>query len=179
MTPVFAPSDDERLLDGEQSQDRERGSLTVAVVYWMVVAMVIAGLIVDGGSMITAREKAIELAQQAARAEANVLNTVSLRGTGQASILNDPTCGAAAQYLHSAGVNVQSGTIRLDGTAQTSDGGRNENGCEYSANGQTVTVFVILTYTPMLGVPPFTGDQTIKQSASATIEYTGEPGTGQ
>jgi Flp pilus assembly protein TadG len=57
----------------------DRGTLTLFVVLFTPVVVLLAGLLVDGGIAINARERAADVAQQAARAGANDLNVAALR----------------------------------------------------------------------------------------------------
>jgi Flp pilus assembly protein TadG len=74
-------------------EDGERGSFTFAVVFWALIVMVIAGVVVDGGLAITQRQRAGDIAEQAARAAANDLDQAALR-TGKVQISAD-ACDAA------------------------------------------------------------------------------------
>ena len=57
----------------------DRGTLSLFVVLFTPVVVLLAGLLVDGGIAINARERAADVAQQAARAGANDLNVAALR----------------------------------------------------------------------------------------------------
>lgn len=57
----------------------ERGSFTFAVVFWALIAMMLAGLVVDGGLALTERQRAGDIAEQAARAGADDLDQNALR----------------------------------------------------------------------------------------------------
>jgi Flp pilus assembly protein TadG len=57
----------------------ERGSFTFAVVFWLLMTMMLAGLVVDGALSITTRQRVGNIAEQAARAAANDLNQDELR----------------------------------------------------------------------------------------------------
>ncbi len=57
----------------------DRGTLSMFVVLFTPVVVLLAGLLVDGGIAINARERAADVAQQAARAGANDLNVAALR----------------------------------------------------------------------------------------------------
>jgi Flp pilus assembly protein TadG len=76
----------------------DRGTLSLFVVLFTPVVVLLAGLLVDGGIAINARERAADVAQQAARAGANDLNVAALRsGTIQ---LEDPgACNVATAFV--------------------------------------------------------------------------------
>jgi Flp pilus assembly protein TadG len=61
-----------------------------------VALLAMAGLVIDGGAAIAARERAADLAEQAARAGADALVPASLRGPSPASIQVDPAAARAA-----------------------------------------------------------------------------------
>lgn len=64
----------------------DRGSASVFVIGLIVMLMVVAGLVVDGGRAINARAALSDDAEQAARAGANELDLVALRDTGDIRI---------------------------------------------------------------------------------------------
>jgi Flp pilus assembly protein TadG len=72
----------------------ERGSVSVVLVLLAGALFALAGLVVDGGQAITARERAGDLAEQGARAGADVLDEAGYRTTGAAGA--DPNTAAAA-----------------------------------------------------------------------------------
>lgn len=94
----------------------ERGT----VMFWMIPLMLgliaMAGLIVDGGNAIAARERAEDVAQQAARAGADALSPVSLRDSGPNDISADPGAARAAaqRVLDTAGISNPSVTVDGD-----------------------------------------------------------------
>jgi Flp pilus assembly protein TadG len=57
----------------------DRGTLSLFVVMLVPAVVLMAGLLVDGGIAINAKERAADVAQQAARAGANDLNVTDLR----------------------------------------------------------------------------------------------------
>jgi Flp pilus assembly protein TadG len=61
--------------------------------------ILLAGLLVDGGLAIHARERAYDIAEQAARAGANDINENTLRATGKAEINDGTACGKANDLL--------------------------------------------------------------------------------
>lgn len=127
----------------------ERGSVAFIVVMWSVVVVALAGLVIDGSLMISQKERAADLAAQAARAQAENLNPNVLRDSGQAQIElsagGDP-CLLARQYL--AGNTIHDGVASLDRGATATPG----TGCALSAEApnNTVTVCVSVTYNTVL-----------------------------
>jgi Flp pilus assembly protein TadG len=117
----------------------ERGSFTFAVIFWALMAMMLAGLVVDGGLSITERQRAGDIAEQAARAGAEQLDQALLRrGVFQIDQ------GAACNQVNAVGIasGLPSGAAACDGFGQTT-----------LPSGQvvpTITVKVTITYTPIL-----------------------------
>jgi Flp pilus assembly protein TadG len=75
----------------------DRGTLSLFVVLFTPVVVLLAGLLVDGGIAINARQRAADVAQQAARAGANDLNVAALRaGTVQ---LDPGACNVAIRFV--------------------------------------------------------------------------------
>jgi Flp pilus assembly protein TadG len=59
----------------------DRGSIALYFAITTLAALVMAGLVVDGGAALATRERAADLATQAARAGATALTPTSLRDT--------------------------------------------------------------------------------------------------
>ncbi|HEY2490488.1 MAG TPA: pilus assembly protein TadG-related protein [Streptosporangiaceae bacterium] len=75
----------------------DRGTLSLFVVLFTPVVVLLAGLLVDGGIAINARQRAADVAQQAARAGANDLNVAALRsGTVE---LDPAACNVATEFV--------------------------------------------------------------------------------
>lgn len=129
---------------GRRRRD-ERGSFTFFAIMWSFVIVLLAALAIDGGLAIAQRERAADLADQAARTEAQNLSQQDLRGSGGVQI-NDDGCALASSYISDAAPSVHYGTASLDQ-------GFGEAGCEYS------TVLV-----------PGPGDAGLVQSSSVTVE---------
>jgi Flp pilus assembly protein TadG len=58
----------------------DSGSVSLYFAIVTIAALVMAGLVVDGGAALATRERAADLATQAARAGADALTPASLRG---------------------------------------------------------------------------------------------------
>lgn len=146
----------------------ERGSMSVVVVLWALVITMVAALVIDGGLAISQRERAADLADQAARAEAQNVDQNALRTSGAAQIAADD-CGRALAYLAGAAGSVHYGTAEIDQGYgnEGADGG--PDGCALSsaAPGNTVTVSVHLTYSPFV-FDLFGGTITVTETGTAT-----------
>lgn len=133
----------------------ERGSFTIMVVFWALMSLMLAGLVVDGSLAITERQRVGDIAEQAARAAADDLDPDFLRG-GVYQLLGGYTqkCAdvATASGLATTAVTCeQTGTIKLQ-------------------TGQVVPVVkadVTFKYSPILLSVFFTTDFTASASATA------------
>ena len=133
----------------------ERGSFTFAVIFWALIAMMLAGLVVDGGLALTERQRAGDIAEQAARAGANDLDPNALRD-GQYQLAGD-ACDRARKVVNASG-----------------GGGAVVTGCPIGSltlpNGlvvPTMTVQVQIQYTPILIGMIYSGDFIANASATA------------
>jgi Flp pilus assembly protein TadG len=73
---------------------QDRGAATVFVVTFAIVLLVLAGLVVDGGLALNARQRVSDDVEQAARAGSQRLDVATLRDLGIVRI--DPAASAAA-----------------------------------------------------------------------------------
>jgi hypothetical protein len=133
----------------------ERGSVAFIVIMWSVVVVALAGLVIDGSLMISQKERAADLAAQAARAQAENLDSTKLRDSGQVQIDLSPggdPCVLARQYL--AQNTIHNGVASLD-TGATATG----TGCALNpppgmqnpnSPDNSVTVCVAVTYHTVL-----------------------------
>ena len=135
--------------------------MTVFVVLWSLVIVMVAALVIDVGLAISQRERAADLADQAARAEAQNLSTVSLRQSGGA-VIQDDGCLRATDYLAKAASSIHYGTAALNT-------GFGNGGCELAGNGpgNSVTVSVNVTYSPFV-FDLFSGSVTVTETGTAT-----------
>ncbi len=94
----------------------DSGQITAFVVVMATALILLAGLVLDGGLTLAARERALNLAQEAARAGAQGINLAVYRQTG--NLILSPTLAAAdaQQYLASTGTQ---GTVQITGNTVT------------------------------------------------------------
>jgi Flp pilus assembly protein TadG len=87
-------------MDGD---DSDRGALSLMIVVLFVAFIALAGIVVDGGAKLDADQNAYALAQEAARAGANSVDTSTAYQSG--SFVVDPAQAqeAASSYLSAAG----------------------------------------------------------------------------
>ncbi len=84
----------------------ERGSVSALVVVLAVALMIVAGLVVDGGNAINARQRVIDDAEQAARVGANQIDEITLRTTGDVVILESAAAEAATSFVLARGYDL-------------------------------------------------------------------------
>lgn len=126
----------------------DRGTIAMYTVLFTPVVFLLAGLLVDGGLAIHARQRAADMAEQAARAGANQIDTDALRETGR-PVLDPGRARAVACDLLAA--------YRDQVTASRCD-----------ANEQEVAVSVRIGVRPQfLGIIPGFGEFQLTSSATA------------
>lgn len=128
----------------------ERGSLAMFVAIFSLFVIMLAGLVLDGGLAIYARQRAADEAEQAARYSADDVDVAMLRsGSGEPTI-NPGACGRAAAVVARYG----------DATDHT---------CQVSLDGRSVEVSVTITFQArLLGIIPGLG--TFKVTSHATAQ---------
>lgn len=94
----------------------EAGQVTAFVVVFTVAIIFVAGLVVDGGALLTTKRRAINTAEQAARAGAQALSIDQLRATGVQTLDPDRAAAATRDYLAATGHH---GTVTVDDTRVT------------------------------------------------------------
>ena len=103
----------------------ERGSATIFVVAFSMVLFAGAGLVIDGGRIINERDKATDVAEQAARAGADQLDQGALRNL-QVIVLDQAAARARAEsfvrtagYAPTTSTTARSVTVRASATYKT------------------------------------------------------------
>lgn len=93
-------------------RNRDEAGATSAIVVLMAVALLsAAALVIDGGYALGAQRRAMNTAEQAARAGSDALSPAALR-SGQTRVDPSAAAFAAQAYLASAGA---SGSVRVNG----------------------------------------------------------------
>jgi ketopantoate hydroxymethyltransferase len=132
----------------------EAGSVTVFVVFFTVVALALASLLVDVGNAVNAQERAADLAEQAARAAADSISVAGLR-SGTVVIDQATACANARRliqaYARASGIDAAMAAP-----------------CTYPGSRQ-VTVYVSVTTTPLIG--SFLGGFTLRAHETACAEF--------
>ena len=100
----------------------ERGVVTVFVAGITMALLMVAGLVIDGGYSLAARREASNLAESAARAGAQALDSGAIRNGLDAPLDATAAIGAAQAYLLAAGhrgtVVVADGAVRVEVTIE-------------------------------------------------------------
>lgn len=95
----------------------EEGMVTAFVVIMVVALLLVAGLVVDGGSMLAAKRQAINEAEAAARAGAQALDESAYRNSAVVKIDPELARQAAQRYIAATGdtgtVEVQDDTVTV------------------------------------------------------------------
>ncbi|MGH3243037.1 MAG: TadE/TadG family type IV pilus assembly protein [Spirillospora sp.] len=81
--------------------EQDRGTIALYTVLFTPIVLLLAGLLVDGGLALHARQRAADMAEQAARAGADQIDTDELRRTGE-PVLDPARARAAACDLLAA-----------------------------------------------------------------------------
>lgn len=97
------------------SFDTDRGQVTAFTAMIVVALFAVAGLVIDGGYALAARQRAANIAEQAARVGADQLEANSLR-SGHGWINPAAARAAALAYLARVG---HSGAVSADGATVT------------------------------------------------------------
>ncbi len=133
----------------------EAGQLTVFVVVLTLPLLLVAGLVVDGGGVLAAHQRAIATAFEAARAGAQAVDLNVLRSSGQVALDPGEARVEALGYLAASG---QAGDV--------------------SVTGNTVTVTVVLRHAlavlSVLGIGPVTVSGTATATATQGINGGGQ-----
>lgn len=79
------------------------GQVTAFVVVFTMALVFVAGLVVDGGVLLTTKRQAMNIAEQAARAGAQGLSIDQLRSTGVQALDPQSAADTAHRYLAAAG----------------------------------------------------------------------------
>jgi len=119
----------------EGAAAREEGVTTAFAVIVFAALLGCAGLVYDGGMVLSARVRAEGLAEEAARAGAQELDLNSYRTTGALALRRDAAVRAAQSYLAAAGAR----TGGAEGDTRTGDAPLSGHA---SVAGDTVTVTV-------------------------------------
>jgi Flp pilus assembly protein TadG len=85
----------------------DAGHVTAFVILLVLAALMVCGLVLDGGLALSAKAQAMDTAQEAARAGAQQLDLTLYRSTGIARLDPAKAAAAAQDWLGAAGVEGQ------------------------------------------------------------------------
>ncbi|MFI7317743.1 TadE/TadG family type IV pilus assembly protein [Streptomyces venezuelae] len=133
----------------------DRGSGAGAVIIFAIVFLALAAFVIDGGLSISKRERAADIAEQAARYAAQDLDLEDIYEGVKGAPINFQNCDArVAAYVTEAGLK----------------GADVANTHCVTANAQQVEVEVQMTYSPVFTGMFYGGDVTVKGRAVAENE---------
>jgi Flp pilus assembly protein TadG len=81
----------------------ERGSISMFMVIFTISVLLLAGLVYDGGLAIAARQRAADIAEEAARAGANAVDTDTLREGQPLRLDPNQACANARELVRRDG----------------------------------------------------------------------------
>lgn len=107
-----------RLLQrGQRTADRDAGQVTAFVVVWVMALLLVIGLVLDGGLALAGKIRAIDEAQEAARAGAQQLDLTAYRN--DATVTLDPAAATAAARSYLATTGVIGASVNVAGNRVT------------------------------------------------------------
>ncbi len=130
----------------------DRGSISLYLAIFGIAAFALLALLVDGGTAINAKERAADIAEQAARAAANQISVTGLRAVNPVVVLGPGACQAAATLVGQYPVGSRT-------TASMTS-------CNAPTGATLATVAVSVTTAPVF--PFFFGSFTMTSTATAT-----------
>ena len=119
----------------------ERGSVSVFTAVFAIAVIFLLALILDGGSALNAKERAMDVAGQAARAAADTIDLQALRTSGRA-VIGPGACVAAASLVRSYGQLLSHGLDKVTSTSMVS--------CSAPPGSEQATVLVTVSTRPMI-----------------------------
>ena len=119
----------------------ERGSVSVFTAVFAIAVIFLLALILDGGSALNAKERAMDVAGQAARAAADTIDLQALRTSGRA-VIGPGACVAAASLVRSYGQLLSHGLDKVTSTSMVS--------CSAPPGSERATVLVTVSTRPMI-----------------------------
>lgn len=123
--------------------DGERGSITVFVVVFAIAVVFLTGLILDGGIALNARERAVDIAGQAARAAAGDIDLTTLEGGGK-PVIGAGACARAQELIQQYAAIDNGGVDKVDSTEMVM--------CRAPQGAEEATVEVRISTTPIVGI---------------------------
>lgn len=141
----------------------DRGSVAVFTSVFALAVIFLTALIIDGGIAMNARERAADIAGQAARAAAGDIDVGTLRDTGHA-VIGPGACDLAGQLVEHYAAADSGGVDRVNAATMLT--------CDAPAGGDTATVQVTIHTTSLMGGIIGDFDETASQTATAQCGIT-------
>ena len=126
-------------------------------VVFAVAVIFLTALIVDGGIAMNAKERAADIAEQAARAAAGNIDIATLRAGGAAAI-GAGACGLAGNLVSAYSQQDSTGVDRVTRATMTS--------CVATTGTETATVAVTITTQSLVGGLLGTFTETAREAAT-------------
>lgn len=133
----------------------DRGSGAGAVIIFAIVFLSLSAFVIDGGLSISKRERAADIAEQAARYAAQDVDREGIYEGAKGAPINFENCGARAQ-AYARSTDMTAADIAATHCV--------------TANANQVEVEVQLTYSPVFTGLFYGGDVTVRGSAVAENE---------
>lgn len=130
----------------------DRGSGAGAVIIFALVFLSLSAFVIDGGLSISKRERAADIAEQAARYAAQDLDTEGIYEGAKGAPINFENCGARAQEFARA-IGMRGADVAATHCV--------------TANAEQVEVEVQMTYSPVFTGMFYGGDVTVRGRAVA------------
>jgi uncharacterized membrane protein len=138
----------------DRAAEADRGASGIAMVLFALLFLALAAFVIDGGLSISKRERAADIAEQAARYAAEDINQDQLRNADE-TVINGADC--AGRVLDFA---LKSGLSAADaGHARC-----------VTVGARQVTVEIRITYQPMLTGFFYDHDITVHATGTAEVE---------
>ena len=99
-----------------ERQDHECGTVTAFVASFAIALLAVGGLVVDGGYILAARQRAFDEADAAARAGAQAIDVDTLRSGGVPTIVAADAQRRVDEYLRPSG---REGVVEVNGDRVT------------------------------------------------------------
>jgi len=147
------------MLTGGLQADRERGSVAVFTVVFAIAVVFLTALILDGGIAMNAKERAADIAEQAARAAADNIDVAVLRAAGVAAI-GPGACPLAGTLVTTYARQDSSGVDAVTSAAM--------DNCQAAPGARTASVKVTITTKPL--IPGVLGSFSESATETATTE---------
>ena len=128
-------------LPGPARARGEQGSVSVFTAVFAIAVIFLLALILDGGSALNAKERAMDVAGQAARAAADTIDLQALRTSGRA-VIGPGACIAAASLVRGYGQLLSNGLDKVTSTSMVI--------CSAPPGSERATVLVTVSTRPMI-----------------------------